>query len=138
MMRSFLWILSFVLTLASCSGVKNINDPKNSLDRQGKISEDIPDHTKDNNRNSGMEGYIVFSEPYILLIEDPNFNQADIHLSVKELQRNYKEISFLYKISESQKKQLQSGQKVKIDAQMILESYPAKVYVSKIEVIDNQ
>lgn len=138
-MKSFLWIwiLGVVLTMASCSGETKLN-PNNVLDRQNNFSDDIPDDVQDSNDNPGeMEGYIIFTETDAILIEDSDFNQKDIHLSVRELQRKYHSISFLYEISDSQKEYIKSGQKVRVGARLILESYPAKVYVTEIEVIEN-
>lgn len=133
-MKTFLWILGTVLIMASCSDESRLNESKNGLGTQNNISEDIPDDTQD---SDNMEGFIVFTETNDLLIEDPDFNQKDIRLSVRDLQRKYHGISFLYEISDSQKKYIKSGQKVRIGARLILESYPAKVYVTEIEVIEN-
>lgn len=138
MLKSMVWSLAFILTLASCSDINQTKDQDKNSDGQDMISEDIQD-SQDGDANFGkMEGYIVFTKDRnILLIEDPDFNQEDIHLPVKELQRKYHGISYLYEINDSQKKNMESGQKVRIGARMILESHPAKVYVSSIEIIED-
>lgn len=129
--------LCIVLTMVSCSSETELNGKKNSIDKQDDISDNFKNGAQDNDTSSRkLEGYIVFTDS-VLLIEDPNFNQEDIHLTVKELRKKYRRISFLHDISDSQKKHIKSGQKVRITARMILESYPAKVYVSKIEIIEN-
>ncbi|AEH47863.1 DUF3221 domain-containing protein [Parageobacillus thermoglucosidasius] len=80
-----------------------------------------------------LEGFIIMKEGEVYLVEDPDFVQQDADkFTIHELRSKYK-MSKLWIKGFSTLKGIKNGQKVKVWYSEILESYPGKVKVLKIE-----
>ncbi|SFA53036.1 Protein of unknown function [Parageobacillus thermantarcticus] len=80
-----------------------------------------------------LEGFIIMKEGEVYLVEDPSFVQKDADkLTIHELRGKYR-MSKLWIKGFGTLKGIENGQKVKVWYSEILESYPGKVIVLKIE-----
>ncbi|MBB6284080.1 DUF3221 domain-containing protein [Geobacillus subterraneus] len=85
------------------------------------------------NQATILEGFIIMKDGEVYLVEDPDFIQDDANkLSIQELRRKY-HMSKLWIKGVGTLRGIKNGQKVKVWYSEILESYPGKIKVTKIE-----
>jgi hypothetical protein len=85
------------------------------------------------NQEATLEGFIIMKEGEVYLVKDPDFVQEDANkLTIQELRRKYNMSKLLIK-GFGTLRGIENGQKVKVWYSEILESYPGKVKVLKIE-----
>ncbi|MED4987999.1 MULTISPECIES: DUF3221 domain-containing protein [Parageobacillus] len=97
---------------------------------------DWSQQTQVNEGATTMEGFIVFQNDAVYLVEDTDFNKDDAeNLSIQEIISKYKFVAKLNISNSSSLKDIHNGDKVKIWYLEILESVPAKIKVLKIEKI---
>jgi hypothetical protein len=85
------------------------------------------------NQEATLKGFIIMKEGEVYLVEDPDFVQEDANkLTMQELRRKYN-MNKLWIKGFGTLRGIENGQKVKVWYSEILESYPAKVKVLKIE-----
>ncbi|WP_160156421.1 DUF3221 domain-containing protein [Geobacillus sp. TFV-3] len=87
------------------------------------------------NQAAVSEGFIIMKEGEVYLVEDQDFIQDDANkLSIQELRRKY-HMSKLWITGAGTLGGIKNGQKVRVWYSEILESYPSKIKVTKIESI---
>ena len=84
----------------------------------------------------GVEG-IIHNQKSLFIIVDPTFDNTDLNLPIEELVGKYQGTGRIWIEEEEFKEELQSGQKVRIWFNEVLESYPPIYRVEKIKVLEN-
>ena len=122
------------ISLAACGVEQAVKDPE-EIKRVGNMVSG----TSSGDEQFPIQGFIIFvkdSERYVL-IRDEDFHQEDSNLSLKEIQGKYRDIMFL-NLECPVPNNLKSGQKVAIGVSKILESYPPRVFVNEIIIVENR
>lgn len=89
--------------------------------------------------STSEEGVIIFEQNSgkSILIQDTNFQYEDKDLSLKELLNKYDEVLFLSFKNESLVEHVESGQKLRIWFNEILESNPPIYKVEQLEISED-
>lgn len=93
----------------------------------------------DNNAVSNrIDGYILLNEDTVFFIEEKHIKDGYDRKNLEErLKRKIPADAVLHINNSSIVKQLQTGDRVRIEYSEILESYPAKIQVTKVEKIQD-
>ncbi|CAG9613356.1 hypothetical protein BACCIP111899_02571 [Bacillus rhizoplanae] len=91
----------------------------------------------DNNTvSNGIDGYILLQGDTVFFIYEKNIKTDNDRKNLEErLKWSIPTDAILQFNNPSIKKELQTGDKVRIECSEILESYPAKIWVTKLEKI---
>ncbi|WP_159462116.1 DUF3221 domain-containing protein [Halobacillus sp. Marseille-P3879] len=114
--KTFAFSFLLIILIAGCNTYEDIDE----------IGREVPD------------GEYRFNEGYILvnsdtLVADSDFEVEHINLEIKGLQKKYESIVLLRYEDPSMLQGIKSGDKVKLQYSLILESNPPKATVSKIK-----
>ena len=92
--------------------------------------------TDNNTVSNGVDGYILFEGDTVFFIEEKHIKDDYDRKNLEErLKRRFPADAILHFNNPSIEKELQTGDKVRIECSEILESYPAKIRVAKLEKI---
>ncbi len=92
--------------------------------------------TDNNTVSNGIDGYILLQGDTVFFIYEKNIKTDNDRKNLEErLKWSIPADAILQFNNPSIKKELQTGDKIRIECSEILESYPAKIRVAKLEKI---
>ncbi|MFD3449497.1 DUF3221 domain-containing protein [Microbacteriaceae bacterium 4G12] len=84
-----------------------------------------------------LKGYIVLKEDLVYFVEEDKVDQQNIQADLEKLTvKEHPSDARLVFDDQNAAKNLLTGDKVKIGVKQILESYPARIIVTKLEKVD--
>ncbi|PGZ95415.1 hypothetical protein COE51_20300 [Bacillus pseudomycoides] len=122
---SVFWVVIFIIVLVWKTDTSN--EIKKSTTK-----------TDNNTVSNVMDGYILLKGDTVFFIEEKNIETDNDRKNLEErLEWRIPADSILQFNNPSIKKELQTGDKVRIEYSEILESYPAKIRVTKLEKMND-